>query len=104
MADLFTQMNLYGLALPNRVWMSAMTRTRSSADNVPTPTIMGEYYGQRASAGLIVTECTAVSKQGKGAVNCPGLWRDDQVKGWREVTDAVHKARGRVFCQLWHCG
>jgi N-ethylmaleimide reductase len=103
MTDLFTPMDLRGLAPPNRIWMSAMTRTRATAENVPT-SLMGEYYAQRATAGLIVTECTAVSEQGKGVINGPGLWRDDQVKGWREVTEAVHKAQGRIFCQLWHCG
>jgi 2,4-dienoyl-CoA reductase-like NADH-dependent reductase (Old Yellow Enzyme family) len=57
---------------------------------------MGEYFSQRATS-LSVTECTAVSEQGKGVINGPGLWRDDQVKGWREVTDAVHKGHGRIF-------
>lgn len=103
MTDLFTPMNLGGLALPNRIWMSAMTRSRASADNVPTP-LMAEYYAQRATAGLIVTECTAVSEQGKGVINGPGLWRKDQIEGWRAVTEAVHKAHGRIYCQLWHCG
>jgi N-ethylmaleimide reductase len=103
MMDLFTPMDLHGLAVPNRIWMSAMTRSRASGDNIPTP-LMGEYYAQRASAGLIVTECTAVSEQGKGVINGPGLWRQDQVKGWREVTEAVQKVGGRIFCQLWHCG
>jgi N-ethylmaleimide reductase len=103
MTDLFTPMDLHGLALPNRIWMSAMTRTRATADNIPAP-LMGEYYGQRATAGLIVTECTAVSEQGKGVINGPGLWREDQVKGWRDITEAVHNAKSRIFCQLWHCG
>jgi N-ethylmaleimide reductase len=101
--DLFTPMNLGSLALPNRIWMSAMTRTRATADNVPTP-LMAEYYTQRATAGLIVTECTAVSEQGKGVINGPGLWREDQIRAWRRVTDAVHKAGGHIVCQLWHCG
>ena len=96
-------MDLNGLALPNRIWMSAMMRTRATADNIPTP-LMGEYYGQRVTAGPIVTECTAVSEQGKGVINGPGLWTEDQVKGWRGVTEAVHNAKGRIFCQLWHCG
>jgi N-ethylmaleimide reductase len=103
MTDLFTPMDLNGLALPNRIWMSAMMRTRATADNIPTP-LMGEYYGQRVTAGPIVTECTAVSEQGKGVINGPGLWTEDQVKGWRGVTEAVHNAKGRIFCQLWHCG
>jgi len=92
MTDLFTPMNLNGLSLPNRIWMSAMTRTRATPDNVPT-SLMAEYFAQRAAAGLIVTECTAVSEQGKGVINGPGIWRDDQISGWRNVTDAVHAAR-----------
>jgi hypothetical protein len=68
MTDLFTPMKLGGLALPNRIWMSAMTRARATPDNIPT-LLMAEYYAQRASAGLIVTECTAVSEQGKGVIN-----------------------------------
>jgi N-ethylmaleimide reductase len=103
MTDLFTPMKLGGLALPNRIWMSAMTRARATPDNIPTP-LMAEYYAQRASAGLIVTECTAVSEQGKGVINGPGLWREEQIRGWRGVTDAVHNAGGRIVCQLWHCG
>ena len=101
MTDLFTPLDLHGIPLPNRIWMSAMTRSRASADNIPTP-LMAEYYAQRASAGLIVTECTAVSEQGKGVINGPGLWKDAQVMGWREVTEAVHNVGGRTFCQLWH--
>jgi 2,4-dienoyl-CoA reductase-like NADH-dependent reductase (Old Yellow Enzyme family) len=96
-------MNLHGLHLPNRIWMSAMTRTRASDDNVPT-ILMAQYYAQRADAGLIVTECTAVSEQSKGIINGPGIWRQDQIAGWRRVTDAVHAAGGRIYCQLWHCG
>ena len=103
MTDLFTPMDLHGLHLPNRIWMSAMTRTRASDDNVPT-SLMAEYYAQRADAGLIVTECTAVSEQGKGIINGPGIWRQDQIAGWRRVTNAVHAASGRIYCQLWHCG
>jgi N-ethylmaleimide reductase len=103
MSDLFTPMDLHGLTLSNRVWMSAMTRARATPNNIPTP-LMAEYYAQRASAGLIVTECTAVSEQGKGVINGPGLWREDQIEGWRKVTDAVHRARGHIYCQLWHCG
>jgi N-ethylmaleimide reductase len=101
--DLFTPMNLSGLALSNRVWMSAMTRARATSDNIPT-TLMAEYYAQRATAGVIVTECTAVSEQGKGVINGPGMWREEQIEGWRVVTDAVHRAGGRIVCQLWHCG
>jgi N-ethylmaleimide reductase len=103
MSDLFTPMDLHGLVLPNRIWMSAMTRTRATKDNVPT-LLMAEYFAQRAAAGLIVTDCTAVSEQGKGVINGPGIWREDQIAGWRTVTEAVHGAGGRIYCQLWHCG
>lgn len=103
MTDLFDSYDLNGLVLPNRIVMSAMTRTRATDDGVPTD-LMVEYYVQRASAGLIVTECTQVSDQAHGIIRCPGLHRDDQIAGWRKVTDAVHAAGGRIVCQIWHCG
>ena len=103
MTHLFTPMNLRGLELPNRIWMSAMTRTRAQLDGVPSA-LMAEYYAQRADAGLIVTECTAVSKQARGVVGGPGIWNERQIAGWRLVTDAVHAAGGRIYCQLWHAG
>ena len=103
MTNLFDGFDLSGIAMPNRIAMSAMTRTRATDDGVPTD-LMRDYYVQRASAGLIVTECTQVSDQGHGIIRCPGLHRDDQVAGWRKVTDAVHAARGRIVCQIWHCG
>jgi N-ethylmaleimide reductase len=103
MTDLFSPMRIGELDLNNRVWMSAMTRTRATPDNVPTQ-VMAEYFVQRAGAGLIVTDCTAVSEQGKGVIRGPGIWRDDQIAGWRHVTDQVHQAGGRIFCQIWHCG
>jgi N-ethylmaleimide reductase len=70
---------------------------------VPTD-LMRDYYVQRASAGLIITECTQVSNQGHGIIRCPGIHRDAQIAGWRRVTDAVHSAGGRMYCQIWHCG
>lgn len=103
MPDLFSPLTIGSLELPNRIVMSAMTRTRATEDNVPTA-LMADYFVQRATAGLIVTDCTAVSAQGKGVTRGPGIWRDDQVEGWRIVTQAVHDAGGRIFCQLWHCG
>lgn len=103
MPDLFTPFDLHGLALPNRILMSAMTRTRASEDGVPSD-VMRDYYVQRASSGLIVTECTQVSDQGHGVIRGPGLHRDVQIAGWRMVTDAVHAAGGRIVCQIWHCG
>ncbi|SPU54809.1 N-ethylmaleimide reductase [Brevundimonas vesicularis] len=103
MPDLFAPYDLHGLALPNRIAMSAMTRTRASETGVPTD-LMRDYYVQRASAGLIVTECTQVSEQGHGIIRCPGIHTADQIAGWRKVTDAVHDAGGRIYVQLWHCG
>jgi N-ethylmaleimide reductase len=103
MADLFSPLRVGAIELRNRILMSAMTRTRATEDNVPTE-LMADYFSQRADAGLIVTDCTAVSAQAKGVIRGPGIWRDDQIAGWRKVTDRVHHAGGRIFCQLWHCG
>jgi len=103
MTDLFDNYSLSGLAVANRIVMSAMTRTRATDDGVPTD-LMRDYYVQRASAGIIITECTQVSDQGHGIIRCPGIHRDDQIAGWRRITDAVHSAGGRIYCQIWHCG
>jgi len=103
MDELFESFDLNVLKLPNRIVMSAMTRTRASENDVPTD-LMREYYVQRASAGLIVTECTQVSDQGHGIIRAPGLHRPDQIAAWRKITDAVHVAGGRIYCQIWHCG
>jgi N-ethylmaleimide reductase len=103
MTNLFSPVRMGALDLPNRILMSAMTRTRATADNVPTD-LMAEYFAQRASAGLIVTDCTAVSPQARGVIRGPGIWRDDQIEGWRKVTRRVHEAGGRIVCQIWHCG
>jgi N-ethylmaleimide reductase len=101
--NLFAPFDLGGLALPNRLVMAPMTRNRAGPGNVPTA-LNGEYYAQRASAGLIVTEATQVSPQGVGYPGTPGIHNDAQVEGWRRVTDAVHRAGGRIFLQLWHVG
>ncbi len=103
MTTLFDPFDLHGLSLPNRMVMAPMTRTRATEDGVPTE-LMRDYYVQRASAGLIVTECTQVSDQGHGIIRAPGLHRQDQVDGWRMITDAVHAAGGRIYNQLWHAG
>jgi N-ethylmaleimide reductase len=103
MTDLFKSFDLKGLRLSNRIVMSAMTRTRATEDDVPTD-VMRDYYVQRASAGLIVTECTQVSDQAHGIIRAPGLRRADQIAAWRRITDAVHAAGGRIYCQIWHCG
>ena len=103
MTDLLSRFDLRGLPLSNRVVMSAMTRTRATEDDVPTDVMRG-YYVQRASAGLIVTECTQISDQAHGIIRAPGLHRADQITAWRRITDAVHAASGRIYCQIWHCG
>ncbi len=101
---LFTPYRLGDLMLPNRIIMAPLTRMRAgSQDHVPTA-LQAAYYAQRATAGLIVTEATAISPDGFGWADTPGLWTADQVRGWRLVTDAVHAAGGRIVAQLWHTG
>ena len=101
---LLTPVRLGALELKNRVVMAPLTRCRcDNAGYVPTP-MMAEYYAQRASAGLIISEGTIVSPQGRGYPFTPGIWSDEQVAGWRLVTDAVHARGGLIVCQLWHCG
>jgi N-ethylmaleimide reductase len=93
-----------GLALPNRIVMAPLTRQRAAnSGHVPTK-LQAQYYAQRASAGVIVSEGTAISPEGYGWTDTPGLWSEEQISGWRMVTDAVHKAGGRIIAQLWHTG
>jgi len=103
LAPLFTPVALGALTLPNRVLMAPMTRSRANADLAPHG-LHQTYYAQRASAGLIVTEGSQVSRQGVGYMLTPGMHTDAQVAGWREVTTAVHAAGGRISLQLWHVG
>jgi N-ethylmaleimide reductase len=103
MTDLFSPVTLGDIALSNRIVMAPMTRDRAGAGDVPTD-IMVEYYRQRASAGLIVTEGTQPSRAGKGYWRTPGIHSEAQVKGWRKVADAVHDAGGRIVMQLMHVG
>jgi len=100
---LFTSYRLGALELPNRIVMPPMTRSRAAAGNVATP-VMAQYYAQRASAGLIVSEGTQISPQGQGYAWTPGIHSEAQVQGWRDVTAAVHTQGGRIFAQLWHVG
>lgn len=102
-ADLFTPVRLGALELPNRVLLAPLTRCRAGEGNVPTE-LMATYYAQRASAGLLISEATQVTPEGQGYPNTPGIHSDAQVEGWRRVTDAVHKAGGRIVMQLWHVG
>ena len=103
MTDLFSPLQLGPLTLPNRIFMAPLTRGRATREGVPTP-LMVEYYRQRASAGLIITEATGISRQGLGWPWAPGLWSEAQVEGWKPVTAAVHAAGGRIFAQIWHMG
>ena len=101
---LFVPYRMGDLGLPNRIVMAPLTRMRAqSHDHVPTA-LQAEYYAQRASAGLIIAEATAISPEGFGWADTPGLWTEQQVRGWRRVTDAVHAAGGRMIAQLWHTG
>lgn len=101
--DLFSTYNFGGLTLPNRTVMAPMTRSRAKPGNV-VHELQAEYYAQRASAGLIITEGTQVSQQGIGYVRTPGIHTDEQIAAWKKVTDAVHAAGGRIAAQLWHVG
>jgi len=91
------------LELPNRVVMAPLTRLRGTVDHLPTA-VMVEYYRQRASAGLIISEGTPVSPMGVGYARVPGIWSSEQVELWKPVTQAVHQAGGRIFAQIWHVG
>lgn len=101
--DLFTPVKLGRYELANRLVMAPMTRNRAAGGDVPQA-INVEYYGQRASAGLIVTEGSQISPQGKGYPRTPGIYSQDQIEGWQAVTGAVHDGGGRIFLQLWHVG
>ena len=104
MPSLFEPITVGTLRLPNRIVMAPLTRSRATADTrVPVP-MMAEYYSQRATAGLIISEATVVDRMGVGYEATPGIWTDEQVEGWKSVTEAVHKAGGRIFLQLWHVG
>ena len=100
---LFTPLQAGALLLPNRLVMAPLTRCRASAGRVPNA-LMAEYYAQRSSFGLILSEATAISPQGVGYPNTPGIWSAEQVAGWQLVTAAVHQAGGSILLQLWHVG
>ena len=103
MPSLFDPITLGAVEAPNRIIMAPLTRGRADRDAVPTD-IMVEYYTQRASAGLIISEATGISREGLGWPFAPGLWTDAQVAAWKPVTDSVHAAGGRIVAQLWHMG
>ena len=101
--DLFDPVTFNGLTLKNRIALSPLTRARAAQDG-KAGKLQADYYSQRASAGLLITEATAVTPGGRGGPMLPGLWEDDQIAGWKEVTDAVHARDGLIFSQLWHAG
>ena len=103
MTDLFDTLQLGDLQLPNRIIMAPLTRSRAGSERIPNR-LMADYYSQRASAGLILTEATVVSPLGVGYRDTPGIWSEAQVAGWKLSTQAVHRAGGRIFLQLWHVG
>lgn len=103
MPTLFDPLNLGALTLPNRIIMAPLTRSRAGGPRMANA-LIAEYYAQRATAGLIISEATSVTPAGVGYNDTPGIWSDEQVEGWKLVTDAVHKAGGRIFMQLWHVG
>jgi N-ethylmaleimide reductase len=100
---LMSPFDLHGLPLRNRVAMSPLTRSRAGTERMPN-SLMAEYYVQRASAGLIISEATVVSKQGIGWLNSPGIYSQEQADAWKQVVDAVHAKGTPIFLQLWHCG
>ena len=102
MKTLFDPVQVGSLHLPNRIVMAPLTRNRAP-DAIPTP-LMAEYYAQRAGAGLIISEATAITHQGQGYADVPGLYGTEQLDGWKQVTQAVHARGGRIYCQLWHVG
>jgi 2,4-dienoyl-CoA reductase-like NADH-dependent reductase (Old Yellow Enzyme family) len=103
MPTLFDPLRIGDLEIPNRIIMSPLTRLRAGNSHVPNA-LMAEYYAQRASAGLIISEAVPVSAQGVGHQGVPGIWTREHVEGWKQVTGAVKAAGGRIFMQLWHVG
>ncbi|MGI4845324.1 MAG: alkene reductase [Janthinobacterium lividum] len=104
MTTMFDPIKVGALELPNRIVMAPLTRSRAVGGGRVPNAMMAEYYVQRASAGLILSEATAVSPMGVGYADTPGIWSDEQVEGWKIVTEAVHQAGGRIVLQLWHVG
>lgn len=101
--DLFQPVTIGAWQLANRIIMAPLTRCRVKHDGIPGP-LQAEYYAQRASAGLIISEATNISPQARGYAYTPGIFTDAQIDGWRHVTEAVHAKQGKIICQLWHTG
>src|ERR1700744_5752910 len=103
MPTLFDPIRIGDLTLKNRIVMAPLTRSRSGVERIPGP-LVAQYYAQRASAGLIVSEATSVTPLGVGYADTPGIWSDAQVEGWKLTTQAVHDPGGLIFLHLWHVG
>ena len=104
MSNLLEPLAVGELQLPNRVVMAPLTRNRSTMPGRVPNGLMREYYAQRASAGMILTEATSVEPMGVGYPSTPGIWSGDQVEGWKAITGSVHEKGGRILLQLWHVG
>lgn len=102
-SPLFSSTEIDGLSLKNRIVMAPLTRARAGKERLPNA-LMAEYYSQRASAGLIISEATVISRQAIGWLNSPGIYSDEQTEAWKRVVDAVHGRGTPMFLQLWHCG
>src|SRR6266446_3153990 len=100
---LFQPYRLHDLVLPNRIVLSPMTRGRAGATRLPNR-LMAEYYAQRSSAGLLITEATTISEEANGWNESPGIYSDEMTEGWKHTTSAVHEKGGVIFLQLWHTG
>ncbi|PIK15203.1 alkene reductase [Halobacteriovorax sp. JY17] len=103
MSSLFNPLKLGSLTLSNRIIMAPLTRARAGETRVPND-LMAKYYGERARAGLILTEATSVTPMGLGYADTPGIWSTEQIEGWKKITKAVHAEGGKIFMQLWHVG
>lgn len=103
MPTLFDPIKIGGLELNNRIIMAPLTRCRAEPGRVPGD-LIAEYYGQRAEAGLIISEATSVAPMGVGYPDTPGIWSSEQIQGWKKVTDVVHAKGGKMVLQLWHVG
>ena len=100
---LFEEFSIGEITLANRIVMAPMTRARAGEQRIPN-NLMAEYYTQRASAGLIITEATTISEQANGWLHSPGIYTDEMAEGWQKVVKSVHQKNGKIFLQLWHCG
>ncbi len=103
MSRLFETFSIGGLLLKNRIALAPMTRARAGKDRIPNE-LMAEYYHQRSGAGLLITEATVISRQGIGWIDSPGIFTEEMVEGWRNVTDRIKPTETPIFLQLWHCG